>query len=192
MMTQRRVYFDYYMPFKFFTFIERLTPSFEYIRLANGSWPSEGRVEVHYGEWGTVCYDRYFNINAADVVCRELGYLAAVRYNYAYFFFPISYGTMWLSQVDCIGNETSLHYCSHAGIGNTDECFFYQDVGVVCQGIIIIPSSVSLCMQLNIIIIRCILQCVMMFHYLLLMEVSLLLEQELVTQLHTTVIMDIT
>ena len=181
------------MPFKFFTFIEHLTSTFEFIRLANGSWPSEGRVEVYYGEWGTVCNDIYFDINAANVVCRELGYLAAIRYGYAYSFpFPISYGTMWLSQVDCIGSETSVHYCSHAGIGNTDECAFYQAVGVICQGIIIIPSSVSLCMQLNvIIIIYCILQCVMMIHYLLLMEVSLLLERELVTQLLTTVIMDI-
>ena len=115
-------HFDYYL-------IE--SNNFTFIRLIGGRVPSEGRVEVYYGQWGTVCHD-YFDINDANVVCRELGYPGAARYHGGAHFGRGS-GPIWLDDLACTGTETSLHYCYHRGVGNHD-CGHYEDVGVICQG----------------------------------------------------------
>ncbi|RXN02328.1 lysyl oxidase -like protein [Labeo rohita] len=92
---------------------------------------NEGRIEVFYeGEWGTVCDDD-FTIHAAQVVCRELGYVEAVSWS------PSSKygkgeGRIWFDNVHCKGNEKSLAQCESNGIGVSD-CKHTEDVGVVCS-----------------------------------------------------------
>ena len=48
------------------------------VRLAGGSVPNEGRVEICVNRaWGTVCYGRYsyyWSTQDATVVCRQLGH----------------------------------------------------------------------------------------------------------------------
>ena len=100
------------------------------VRLMGGQDNYEGRVEILYaGVWGAVCND-YFNITSATVICRQLGFPSAKR--------VASYGSstnqIWLDDVRCNGNESSINQCSHAGL-NIYDCDLDEDqVGVECVG----------------------------------------------------------
>ncbi|KAH9514984.1 hypothetical protein Btru_021590, partial [Bulinus truncatus] len=80
----------------------------------NGAFGSEGRLEVfHSGQWGTVCDDN-FDINAAQVVCKQLGY----ETNKATFYGKAHYGQgtgipVHLDDISCSGQENKLVQCSH-------------------------------------------------------------------------------
>ncbi|XP_076288691.1 uncharacterized protein LOC143213077 isoform X2 [Lasioglossum baleicum] len=100
------------------------------IRLANGSTPLEGRVEVrHHGIWGTVCDDDFSNA-AATVICRSLGYGGKAMVKKNGFFGP-GEGPIWLDEVSCRGNETQLYRCDHNNWGR-HNCDHDEDAGVIC------------------------------------------------------------
>ncbi|KAA0724889.1 Scavenger receptor cysteine-rich type 1 protein M160 CD163 antigen-like 1 [Triplophysa tibetana] len=111
------------------------------IRLVNGTNLCSGRVEVlHEGVWGTVCDDGW-DLKNADVVCRQLGCGAAMEAKNSSYFGQGS-GPIWLDNVACIGNETSLENCFAPPWGTHN--YEHDDAGVICQDIRLVNGS-SMC-----------------------------------------------
>ena len=100
------------------------------VRLVNGG-ANYGRVEVyHNGQWGTVCDDSW-DMNDANVVCRELGFPSASSAPHS-----ARYGQgsdlIWMDNVNCHGGEASILNCVHAGWG-IENCGHDEDASVICN-----------------------------------------------------------
>uniref|UniRef100_A0A803YAH2 Soluble scavenger receptor cysteine-rich domain-containing protein SSC5D n=1 Tax=Meleagris gallopavo TaxID=9103 RepID=A0A803YAH2_MELGA len=104
----------------------------EAIRLANGPHRCSGRVEVfHSQQWGTVCHDGW-DLNDANVVCRQLDCgtaVSALRMSS----FGRGSGPIWLEGVRCFGTEATLTECPVKPKG-LHSCSHLEDAGVVCSG----------------------------------------------------------
>ncbi|XP_077112090.1 uncharacterized protein LOC143767565 [Ranitomeya variabilis] len=102
------------------------------IRLVNGNGQCNGRVEILYnGAWGTVC-DDYWDINAAQVVCRQLNCGQALAFNGSAAFGQ-GQGVIVLDDVQCTGNEQHVWDCLHQPF-TVNNCGHNEDAGVVCSG----------------------------------------------------------
>ncbi|XP_062575344.1 scavenger receptor cysteine-rich domain superfamily protein-like isoform X2 [Saccostrea cucullata] len=114
------------------------------VRIVDGSFPDEGRVEVLvYDRWRKVC-STYWDKNDTDVTCRNLGFLGG---------FPTSLParekkskTIWfLDRVNCNGDEDYLFECTARG---STTCSSGREAGVICynhivNGIVRIVSGSS-------------------------------------------------
>ncbi|MBN3326625.1 DMBT1 protein, partial [Atractosteus spatula] len=101
------------------------------LRLA-GDTNCSGRVELRYkGSWGTVCDDSW-DLQDAQVVCRQLGCGDAVS-AIGNSSFGRGNGTIWLDEVNCTSSELHLWDCCHSGL-NQSDCVHKEDAGVICTG----------------------------------------------------------
>ena len=87
----------------------------------------QGILQIYYnGLWGTVC-DDLWDMTDTKVACKQLGYVRAARFK----FLGRGSGPIWLDDVQCNGDESSLDQCQHRGWGG-HYCSHSEDVGIVC------------------------------------------------------------
>lgn len=91
---------------------------------------NSGEVRVsQYGIRGTVCQDGWDD-NDAKVICHQNGYLNGQTFGTLKLLSQID--PIWLSNVECLGDEASIYDCSFS-MNLTTQCSSnVQPAGVIC------------------------------------------------------------
>ena len=98
------------------------------VHLVNGPTKYEGRVEVYYnGNWGTVCNDGW-DLNDAQVVCRQLDFGPALTIKNME-----CSSKSCLHDLNCTGSESTIEGCLHSG-WRIQDCDHEESAGLVCAG----------------------------------------------------------
>ncbi len=70
-------------------------------------------------------------LTSLSLTLRMLGFDHAIRTGGSSYFY-YGRGTIWMDNLQCSGNETSIAECDFPGWGIHD-CYHYQDASVVCD-----------------------------------------------------------
>ncbi|KAJ8312947.1 hypothetical protein KUTeg_010320 [Tegillarca granosa] len=101
------------------------------MRLVGGEEANRGRLEVLFMDtWGTVCGNN-FTDELAGKMCEMFGY-GFNGYAVKGSLFGNGIGPIWLDNISCSENDTSLMYCNHTGWGNVN-CVHNEDIGIWCS-----------------------------------------------------------
>uniref|UniRef100_H2YM17 SRCR domain-containing protein n=1 Tax=Ciona savignyi TaxID=51511 RepID=H2YM17_CIOSA len=99
------------------------------IRLRAGAHTGDGRVQVALdSEWGSICAGNTWDLRGANVACRQLGYGTA-RHYFSGEQFGQGHGTIWLTNVECYGNETHIGQCGFERISRVHDYSNYSTDG---------------------------------------------------------------
>ncbi|KPP57017.1 scavenger receptor cysteine-rich type 1 protein M130-like, partial [Scleropages formosus] len=102
------------------------------VRLVQGTHQCSGRVEIQHGiTWGSVC-DADFDLQDAEVVCRQLGCGIPAKVLGGSAFGKGGY-QKWTEEIQCTGNESNVYSCPKSST-KKQNCSQDSNVGLICSG----------------------------------------------------------